>query len=678
MIAYSADVAERRGFQGITLCRLLGLVCTVVVAGAACGTSNQPLGAGVEAPAGSTSAASGVTTTAGGETLAGETAESSGTSESQVAQSSSPVSEFIVVDQFGYFPTAAKVAVLIDPEVGFNADGSFTPSASIELRDAATDGVVFSAPAEPWAGGDIHEQSGDRGAWFDFSEVQTAGSYYVLDPDSGDRSATFDISAGVYDEVFDAALKAFWFNRANVEHSEEFGGPWNDRATYVREGQDGEARSVDTPDDPSLALDLTGGWFDAGDTNKYVTFATEPVHLLLRAYHENPEVFSDAVGIPESGNGIPDVIDEVHWEIEWLEKMQRSDGAVLTKVGILDFSRGYPPSESYTQRFYEEVCSSAAITAAGMFAHAALVFGEFELFDDDVARLEGRAVEAWDWFEENPMRDNCDPQVVQAGDADMTFAEQGQEATVAAIYLWALTGAERYHDVIERGYSSLNPYLQDGFNTYAPHHGDALLYYRDQPGADPSIVRSIDARIAELVAESALYGFDAEADLYRAFMPESSYHWGSNRVKANVGFSNAVIGNDQAGLQRALEHLHYFHGVNPLGITYLSHMEPLGAERSVQQLHHFWFGEGTAFDRAAGSAIGTPPGYVVGGPNAFYSGGATPPSGQPAQKSYADLNDLTEPVWELTEPAIYYQASYVRLLAAVIAGGADLDAGVEG
>ncbi len=647
---------------------LFRVLTAAALIAAACGAQRQPLGAGIDAPAEATGTTA-VTSDVLEEVLDEPDDAATDPGPAEVVDPGPPVSEFIVVDQFGYLPQANKVAVLIDPEQGFNAERSFAPSAMIELRDAETDRVVFAAAPAPWADGAVHEQSGDRGAWFDFSDVQDEGSYYVLDPDSGERSAVFDIDPDVYDHVLDAALKVFWFNRANTEHSEEFGGPWNDLAAYMGEGQDPEARSVDAPDDESLALDLTGGWFDAGDTNKYVTFASEPVHLLLRAYQDHPDVFSDAVDIPESGNGTPDIIDEVRWEVSWLEKMQRPDGGVLTKVGILDFSRGYPPSTSYTHRFYEEVCSSSTISAAGMFAHAALVFEEFEQLADDVARLEERAVRAWDWFQNNSMRDDCDTQEVKAGDADMTFAEQGQAATVAAVYLWALTGDDEYHDAVERGYAALNPFLQQSFNMYAPHQGDALLFYRDHPDAQRSIVRAIDSRVAELAADSPLYGFDTDADLYRAFMPDSSYHWGSNRVKANVGFSNAVVGGVDDGWQRALEHVHYFHGVNPLGTTYLSHMESLGAERSVQQLHHFWFGEGTAFDVAAGSQIGTPPGYLVGGPNAAYSGGATPPSGQPPQKSYADLNDLTQPVWELTEPAIYYQASYVRLLAAVIAGG---------
>lgn len=572
----------------------------------------------------------------------------------------------IFVDQFGYREFDPKVAVIADPQTGFNADQSFTPGALIEVRNATNDSVVHEGAPEIWSDGATHEQSGDRGWSFDFSPVTEPGSYYLIDVASGARTGTFDIDNDVYDDVLNASLKAFWFNRGNTEHTEAFGGPWNDRAAYIGSGQDTEARAVDDKENPDTARDLSGGWFDAGDTNKYVTFASEPVHLLLGAYQANPNVFTDEVGIPESGNGIPDVLDEVRWEIEWLEKMQEDDGGVLTKVGVIDWDARTVPSENAGLRYYEEVCSSAAISAAGMFAHAALVFAEIPELDEDARRIRVRAEAAWDWYQANPKRDDCDTGEVKAGDADMSVAEQASSEVVAAVYLGALTGRERYDKVIIDRYDSTSPYLHDGFNTYSPHHGDALLFYASLPSSDTRTSQAIENRIVELRTTSPLYGRNTDADLYRSYMPDSTYHWGSNRVKANVGYSNLALNNVPNGLERALGHLHYFHGVNPVGLVYLSNMETFGAETSVQRLLHYWFGRGTIYDVDLGSPIGPAPGYVVGGPNQSYSGQATPPTDQPAQKSYRDWHDSQEPVWEITEPAMAYQASYIRLLSEIL------------
>jgi endoglucanase len=181
--------------------------------------------------------------------------------------------------------------------------------------------MVFAGAPQLWSDGAVRTQSGDRGWWFDFSAVVEPGSYYIVDVERDIAGGRFEIADDVYDDVLDAALRMFWFKRANTPHPESLAGPWSDEAAYVGPGQDTEARSVDDPDNAATTLDLSGGWFDAGDTGKYVTFASEPVHQLLTAYERNPAVFDDAVGIPESGNGIADVLDEVRWEIEWLERM---------------------------------------------------------------------------------------------------------------------------------------------------------------------------------------------------------------------------------------------------------------------------------------------------------------------------------------------------------------------
>ncbi len=574
----------------------------------------------------------------------------------------------IRVDQFGYRPGDTKVAVIADPEVGFDAAIDIEVGDTIEVRRVDDDRVVYSGAPEPWGDGEVHEQSGDRGWWFDFSSVQTRGTYYVVDPSTEHRSGPFDIDPDVYDDVLDAALRMFWFNRANIDHPEELAGPWNDGPAFVGPNQDTEARSVDARDDADTTRDLSGGWFDAGDPNKYVTFAAEPVHGLLTIYRRFPELFGDDLQITESGNGIPDIVDEIKWETDWLEKMQLDDGSVLIKVGLLGYESDLIPSQSPEPRFYEEACSSSTITAAGMFANAALVFSQIPALADDAVRLRDRAIAAWDWYQANPIQEDCDPTAVKAGDADVDAETQEQDETVAAIYLFALTGAREYHTRVIEHYDTTLPFDGEGFGHYGPDQADALLYYRTLPDADPAVVDAIDARIADLADWSTMVGFDPTADLYRSFMPDYMYHWGSNRVKANSGASNLLVGGIDGGQERATAHLNFFHGVNPLGLVYLSNMEGLGAERSAEHLFHHWFGDRSMFDVNRNPDIGVPPGFVLGGPNTFYSGDTFPPAGQPVQKSYADWAAYGEdPSWEITEPAIYYQSAYLRLLASVIA-----------
>jgi hypothetical protein len=97
--------------------------------------------------------------------------------------------------------------------------------------------------------------------------------------------------------------------------------------------QDSRARHVHARDDASTERDLSKGWMDAGDSNKDPTFNNEVIHPLLYSYRTSSAVFTDDFNIPESGNGLPDLLDEVKYQLDWLVRMQEADGGVLLKVG---------------------------------------------------------------------------------------------------------------------------------------------------------------------------------------------------------------------------------------------------------------------------------------------------------------------------------------------------------
>jgi hypothetical protein len=526
----------------------------------------------------------------------------------------------------------------------------------------------------------VESSSGDKGWWFDFSCVHTPGRYLIFDVDRKAQSPTFSIDPEVYKNVLKAAMRMYFYQRSGFAKSIPYAEAcWVDKAAYVGPGQDREARDVNDPNNRARIRDLSGGWFDAGDTNKYVTFALQPVHQLLNAYQDNPEAFTDDFDIPESSNGIPDLIDEVRWETDWLKKMQFPDGSVALKVGELVYANTSPPSSDTNARYYVPGCTSATIAAAGMFAHASYLYRRFSALLSDAEELKARAVSAWNNYQNALLKQNhCDTGVVHAGNADLSLEEQNAVAAEAAIYLYAITGDSTYHEYLRSHYREMRPYRDFGWSRYSPDQGEALLFYSTLPGADPILKERIREDKRKDVRDSnQIYGFDPSDDLYRSFLRDSDYNWGSNNPRANYGNSNLdvirygiAITDTNAYRQRALEILHYFHGVNPLGIVYLSNMYSLGATRSVNEIYHTWFQAGTKWSDARTSQCGPPPGFVPGGPNAQAAQGGVPtrlapPTGQPPQKSYKDWNVGTpENSWVINEPAIYYQAGYVKLLSA--------------
>ncbi len=581
----------------------------------------------------------------------------------------------IIVDQFGYLPDAAKVAVI-------TGERSAAPNLEVRRVDATgspSGEAVFSGSADLWNDGAVDVASGDRGWRFDFSSLDDEGSYVVIDVETGAQSDRFEIAADVYDELLDTALRVFFLNRANV--STITGGPsdpWAAQAALLGPGQDGEARWVDDPT-PETARDLSGGWYDAGDTNKYVTFAAGPVHQLISAYEASPHLFDDAVGITESGNGVPDILDEVRWELEWVERMQNDDGGVLLKVGFTDWEGAPLIEDDVRPRFYEEACSSSTIAAAGMFAAGARVFSDIDPIW--AAELEDRAIAAWEWAGRTEWRDDCDPQIVHAGDADRTLDQQRDDWTTAAIHLFALTGEARFADLVGAGLARMLPFVDSAFGRYAPEQALAIELYRDLPTAEPSLVAAIDERVVSVQGDATVHGAPGELGLFGWFLPEPQFHWGSNMVMANTGNANLALARltddpPAALADRAGAHLSALHGLNPLGIVYLSNTGDLGAEYSVTELYHFRYGDGSVYDSDSNdeTSLGPAPGYLVGGPNASYSGQLSDALGQAPARSYADDDTVSDAArtWELSEPAIYYQSAYVALLSGVMAANGDI------
>lgn len=591
-------------------------------------------------------------------------------------------SRHILVDQFGYRPTDQKVAVIRSPQVGFDANDTFQPGSKYEVRRADDGKVVFEGAPVAWEGGLVEASSGDKGWWFDFSKVTAPGRYLIVDIERKEGSAPFTIDPQVYRNVLKAAIRTYFYQRSGFAKRAPYAEPcWTDGVSYAGPDQDGEARDVTDRGNRAKIRDMSGGWFDAGDTNKYVTNAMQPVHQLLGAYQDNSEVFTDDFNIPESGNRIPDLIDEVKWETDWLKKMQFPDGSVALKLGEIVYASASPPSSDSNARYYIPSCTSATIAAGGMFAHASYVYRGFPALASDADDLKARAISAWKNYQAAPSHQiHCDTGVVHAGKADQSLEEQNATAAEAAIYLFAITGDAAYDEYLKSHYREMRPYKDIGWSRYNPDQGEALLFYTTLPNADPVLKKAILAdKLKDAQAGNQIYGFDPRDDLYRAFLHDAQYHWGSNNPRANYGNTNLdviryriPVADSDAYRRRALEVLHYFHGVNPFGMVYLSNMYSLGATRSVNEIFHAWFQADTKWSDAKTSRCGPPPGFVPGGPNANAAKDGVPtrlapPTGQPPQKSYKDWNTGgPDSSWAVTEPAIYYQAAYVKLLSAFV------------
>lgn len=583
-----------------------------------------------------------------------------------------PASPHLLVDQFGYLPDAPKVAVLVDPVRGRNAEAEYEPPAELFLV-RLPDTVVGAFPPVPWNGGAVDPGSGDRGWWVDFSAIDAEGDYVLADARSRQTTGAFRIAAGVYGPVLRDAVRVFFYQRSGCAkrppHAEA---PWTDEAAYLGPGQDTEARRCDARDDPATARDLRGGWFDAGDTNKYVTFSRNAVHELLTAYTDAPGLFGDDFGLPESGNGVPDLLDEVRWNIDWVRRMQEPDGSVLQKMGEVDYDGPMPPSSDRRLRYYNRACSSATICHAGMVAHAAVVWRTVPAWRSEADAMVREAERSWRHFHSHPLSAECDDGTVKAGDADLTLDEQAQEAVVAAVRLYVATGDDRYAAYVREHWRQTRHTRDHGWlrwGVYGVDAAEALLAFARLPGPDVGSVRAAVRDVRRRALDGDAFRVVPGRDLYRARLENP--HWGSNKQRAETAASAlelaALLASEDAAASAAvraagLGQLHYLHGVNPMGLCYLTNTGRHGAERCAMQMYHTWFRHGSPLDG------NPPPGYLVGGPNPHYTGTLRWIAAEPPEKAYFDFNESwPEASWEITENSNTYQASYVKALARALA-----------
>jgi hypothetical protein len=595
---------------------------------------------------------------------------------------------FIVVDQFGYTPAMQKIAVIRSPVTGYDAGKSFSPGTMYQVVDAATCAVVYEAAPRVWNGGAVDPTSGDKAWLFDFSAVTAPGRYFVRDRARGQTTGAFEIGSNPYRQVLVQAMRFFYYQRAGEAKLAPYADPrWSDKPDHLGPRQDTEARHLLKKDDPSSARDLHGGWWDAGDYNRYTNWHSDYILSLLTTYSENPGIFTDDFNIPESGNGIPDIVDEVKFGLDFMIRLQNPDGSALAIVGS-GFG-GAPPSSATSPTYYGGPSTSATYSAAASFAYGAKILSRFPTYAAYVADLKLRAKKAWDWAEAHPdvtffNKDKAyGDQTLGGGEQEVTPEGRALRAMTAAIYLFDLTGEKIYEDRVV-ALAKASPLIAKSW--FGPSDApwlQPLLYYAGLKSARADMAGEIKRHYAAVFSSDAVYGAEsAWRNPYLAYLP--TYYWGSTKEISRQGYfflypKELGIGDVPAGADTLAAHyLHYLHGVNPMAKVYLSNMGDYGAENSVDSFFHAWFFKNTPWSSVKSSKFGPPPGYLVGGPNPSYnwtSGcpaispacGKAPPSppfGQPPQKSYADFND-GYPIasWEVTEPSVGYQVEYIRLLA---------------
>lgn len=604
----------------------------------------------------------------------------------------------IKLDHFGYRTTDSKVAY-------FTAN----PGASVEVHDATTNALVYTTTTITSKGADTSSPqiSGDTVWWVDFSAFTTAGYYYLLSPSLNEQSYNFHISDSVYQAPMTATLKALYYQRCGCAKPAAYAGVWSDSsACHLQDKTCGPAPGCTFPNVYGT-LDLSGGWHDAGDYNKYIGSTPSgacnswggdsgsTLHYLLAAYEWNPALFPDnETNIPESGNGIPDLLDECKWETDWYLKMQMTDKHILSVVHLTSYTGGSPPSTDTTTRYYYPPNPAGEAQFVAVLSNAARVFSTMPGLASYAVTLQSAAEATWSAF------------VQAAGASDQRFWAAAELYRMEKVMGGSAVIAAQAQAVVD-GYQTWSSYWMN-MNNVANY---GIYAYVQAPGATAGVVASMKNAIGNQV--NYVFSF---AEQYNSGMAASDYYWSSNQVKSE--YAQSLIWGAKLGatgsytsaqcLQHAEDYLHYLDGSNPMNMTYMTNAAALGASHGVWRIYHAWFGDyNTAFSKTnfmgmpaadtdplypyytgtdnygitdtANSTYGPPPGIVPDGPTYQYytnggksippllTGGAEPPY----EKIYRDWNysdpsgSQTVP-WIVNETGLYYISSYTILSSAFL------------
>ena len=490
----------------------------------------------------------------------------------------------VAVDQAGYPALARKMAV-----VTAYAD-------SFQVINAATGAVQHRGPvslasrADAATGMDIYRA--------DFSSMSLPGEYFVR-TSSGDTSVHFAITDSVYSPVFRASLKGFFYQRCGVALPQTFAGLWWHPVCHTST----DAMFHSTAESTGVAQ-VSGGWHDAGDYGKYVVNAGITVGTLLMAYEWFPSRFSaDNLQIPESGNSVPDILDETRHELTWLFTMQAAGGGVFFKITKPQFEGFVMPNNDPGQRYIYRLSSTGTGDFAAMMARAARVYRPFD--STFSAKCLGAAVRAWQFLQASPF-------IVPAGGfknptgtvtGEYGDGDDSDERLWAAVELYLANGDSAAHTYF------LNNYASKGIITGAMSWGNVrtlaeCAYLRgSRPGMNPTVQENI--RQSLLTYCQGVISLRDNSG-FRAAIRTNDYYWGSNSQVMNNALL-LILGKAAGGSQEleeaALEQLHYILGVNAHGQSFVT---GVGA-RSTLRPHH----------RPSGSdGVAAPvPGLLSGGPD---------------------------------------------------------------
>lgn len=559
----------------------------------------------------------------------------------------------IRLNQVGFAPLQEMTATIVLP------DSTVDPYAtSVVITNAIDDTVWIGVPAVTMN----NPVSGKRCQIIDFSALEREGDYtlFVNNP-SFSASAPFVIREHPYRELTRAALRAYYHQRASMATEEPYA--------------EGYARPAGHPDDHVLVhasaatverpegtvISSPGGWYDAGDYNKYIVNSGYTMGVWLMAYEFNRDYFDTLhLNIPVTGNPssvtppCPDMLAEAMYNIRWMMTMQDLDGGVYHKLTEPNFEGFIRPDQCKKPRYVVMKTTAATLDFAATMALAARVYAPYD--SAFCAQATDAAIRAYAWAQAHPevyydqpaMNKQFKPEITTGAYDDFDVTD---EFFWAATELHLLTKAKEYALDVIRYKSQIAGYLpavwgnvgelamleilmhRDLYQGFPDEFQDALLHHLE-PYLDEATTVSVFLSPYGNREEDFFWGCNSEGCCWRGVECLYAYRLtGEERYRINA--------------ERCLN---YILGQNATGFCYVT---GFGTHPTSHPHHRLSYSH----------AKGTLPGFLAGGPNPARQDAETDgvkyPKNVPADESYLDY----QPSYASNEVTINWNVTLFALTA---------------
>ena len=575
----------------------------------------------------------------------------------------------ILTNQVCYFPKRAKKATLL-------SDSS--KPVDFEVIDESGK-TVYEGKSTPFG----HDKdSDDEVHIIDFTDLDKEGTYHI-EAEDGSESRDFEICGSeTYSSLLYDSLNYFYQNRSGIEIESDF----------ISSGEASElARAAGHPKDmaeieqtwgysgSSGSIDVTGGWYDAGDHGKYVVNGGFSLWLMQNQYETALKYgFEDAYGdgtmlLPENTNGTPDLLDEARWEMEWMLKMivesGEYKGMAYHKAHDEKWTAlGIAPADDDMKRIVKPPTTAATLNLAACGAQAARLWKDYD--SDFAEQCLTAAKNAFAAAKKHPeMYAPLDESIGGGayGDTDLE-----DEFCWAALELFITTGDEDYYDEATEnkffldvpqtlgGGESVDTVgsfdwgntgglatLSAALNTDKFDKGDAEIIQE-------AIVSAADNFIS--LEENQGYGVPYGQSKLSYNDSDEGYIWGSNSFVTDNAIVIAyayLLTKDESYLDGAIGGMDYILGRNAMDYSYVT---GYGTHAIEYPHHRYWARQiDETFPKA-------PNGVMCGGPNSgmqdpWVQGSGWKKGEIPPQKCYLDNIEA----WSVNECTINWNASLAWL-----------------